>query len=153
MVISQSRLKISPRSLQAGAVLAFSNVSGDSCSPCFPGRDCPPGKACWAGVQHWPQAWPRQRYPVTGYPYSREDLVLRLSGFFPFTGSGDRARFEPGNTRRAPRFLGIEVIIYAGAGGRLGGGAAWESSDRADVMAGDSTCRESFCRLLQRTFA
>lgn len=110
-------------------------------------------KACWAGVQQWPHVWAQQHYFLTGYPYSQEDLVLYLSGFFPFAGSSDRARFEPGNVCRAPWFSGIEVISYTGAGGRLGGGAAWESSDQVDVMEGDSTCGESFCCLLCCTFA
>lgn len=80
-------------------------------------------------------------HSVTGYLYSPKDLVLHLFGFSPFTGG--TAWFEPGDVCRAPQLSGVKSLF------RLGWqGAAWESSDQADVMEGDSTCRESFCCLL-----
>jgi len=90
-VVSRTRLNTSPCCLQAGAVLTLSDAS----------RGSGAGQGPWAAVlgrgQPWPRAWARQRYPVTGYPCSQEELILHLSGFFPFTGSSDRAHFEPGN--------------------------------------------------------
>lgn len=49
--------------------------------------------------------------PAIHHLYSPEDLILRFSGFFPLTGSSDRACFEPGDVSWAPQFSGIEVII------------------------------------------